>query len=310
MTRLRPFALALGAVLLATVTAGAAPPAKTPATTPAKTPAKQLFGAVREPAALEPQAIGFYSRGCVGGAEALPVTGPENGANGGGPLWQVMRLSRHRMYGHPELIAFLERFAQKVPQVSGWSGILVGDLSQPRGGPMISGHASHQVGLDADIWLTPSPGRVMSADARETTSAVVMVRADRRDIDPKSWRADHWKVIRTAAQDPQVERIFVNAAIKKALCREATGDRSWLGKVRPYWGHDYHMHVRLSCPASSPQCRHQEPPPKGEGCGSELNWWFTEAVLHPKPDKAPSKPKPQVTLKDLPPACAIVLEAK
>jgi len=47
-------------------------------------------------------------------------------------------------------------------------------------------------------------------------------------------------VIRAAAQEPRVERIFVNAAIKKALCREAKGDRSWLAKMRPWYGHDYH----------------------------------------------------------------------
>lgn len=271
------------------------------------TPAKELFGRTRAPTSeFLPEAIGFYSKGCLAGGEALPIDGPDTQ----GPLWQVMRLSRHRNFGHPQLIAFLERFAQKVPQVSSWKGILIGDMSQPRGGPMLTGHASHQVGLDADIWLTPSPGRSFTADEREKISATMMVRSDRRDIDPAHWRPDHWKVIRAAATDPGVERIFVNAAIKKALCRDASGDRGWLSKVRPYWGHDYHMHVRLTCPAGNAECKPQEAPPPGDGCGSELDWWFSDEVLHPKPEKEPAKPKPPLTLKDLPPECTVVLNGK
>jgi penicillin-insensitive murein endopeptidase len=302
------------ATLLGLLVAGApvlaqqvAPPAAVPgkpAARPAAAgplPAKELFGRVAGPAPLAARSIGFYSKGCLAGAQALAVNGPN---------WQVMRLSRNRNFGHPDLVAFLERFSAQVPKVSSWQGILVGDMSQPRGGPMLTGHASHQIGLDADIWLTPSPGRELSREEREKLSASMMVRADRRDIDPSNWRPDHWKVVRAAALDPRVERIFVNAAIKKALCREASGDRSFLAKVRPYWGHDYHMHVRLTCPPGNAECRPQEAPPTGEGCGSELDWWFTDEVLHPKPEPEPAKPKPPLTLADLPDACAAVLGAK
>ena len=305
-TALRARRIAQGATLAAALACAlTAAPALAQSPKPAGaagTPAKELFGrADTAAAALAPRAIGFYSKGCLAGGAALPVNGPN---------WQVMRLSRNRNWGHPELVAFLERFAAEVPKVAKWRGILVGDMAQPRGGPMRTGHASHQVGLDADIWLTPEPDRELSRDEREKISASMMVRADRRDIDPANWRPDHWKVIRLAARDPLVERIFVNAAIKKALCREATGDRSWLAKVRPYWGHDYHMHVRLSCPKDSPECRPQEAIPGGEGCDSELDWWFSDAVLNPKPDPTPSKPKPPLTLADLPEACTGVLNAR
>ena len=272
----------------------------------AAAPAKELFGAAARPAPLAARSIGFYSKGCLAGAEALPVTGP----GGGAPLWQAMRLSRNRNWGHPALVDFIERFAVAVPKVSGWSGILVGDMSQPRGGPMRTGHASHQVGLDVDIWLTPGPGRVLTPEDREKISATMMVRPDRLDVDPKAFTRDHVAVIRAAAQDPQVERIFVNAAIKKALCREAGSQRGWMDKVRPYWGHDAHMHVRLYCQKDSPDCRPQEPPPPGDGCGADLAWWFSDEVLHPKPSPTPSRPKPPLTLADLPAACAAVLEAK
>ncbi len=276
-------------------------------------PAKELFGAAATPAPLATRSIGFYSKGCLAGGTPLPADGPMNAASPAarsGPLWQAMRPSRNRAWGHPDLIAFLERFAAAVPQASRWPGILVGDMSQPRGGPMRTGHASHQVGLDADIWLTPSPGRALSVAERESLSATMLVRPDRLDVDAKVWTPDHLAVIRTAARDPRVERIFVNAAIKKALCRQADGDRSWLSKVRPYWGHDYHMHVRLFCPKDSPECRPQEPPAGDEGCGSELAWWFTDEVLHPKPSPKPEKPRPPLVLADLPPACAAVLEAR
>ena len=142
------------------------------------TPAKQLFGRQVVPAALAARTIGFYSHGCLAGGEALPVNGS---------AWQVMRLSRNRNWGHPALLAFLERFARKVPTVSHWPGILVGDMSQPRGGPMLTGHASHQIGLDADIWLTPMPNRELSRLEREEMSAANMVRPDRLDIDPAKW---------------------------------------------------------------------------------------------------------------------------
>src|SRR5246127_2231868 len=174
-----------------------------------KLAAKELFARKLLPAAMPTRVIGFYAKGCIAGAQALPI----NGAT-----WQVMRLSRNRNWAHPDMVALLERLAAKVHKDTGWSGILVGDMSQPRGGPMFTGHASHQVGLDADIWLTPMPNRRLSREEREEKSAGMMVREDRRDIDPKVWTPTHLAVIRDAAQEPTVERIFVNAAIKKALC--------------------------------------------------------------------------------------------
>lgn len=265
------------------------------------TPAKELFGRQAGPAPLAARTIGFYSRGCLAGGRALPVNGP---------AWEVMRLSRNRNWGHPALIAFLERFARKVPAVSHWPGILVGDLSQPRGGPMLTGHASHQIGLDADIWLTPMPDRELSLAEREEMSAVNVVRADRLDVDPARWTPDHLAVIKAAAQDREVQRIFVNAAIKKAICRDAAGDRSWLTKVRPYYGHDYHFHVRLACPQGEEACRDQDPAPPGDGCDASLAYWFSDPVLHPRPPKTPPRPKPPITMAQMPTECKNILTAR
>jgi penicillin-insensitive murein DD-endopeptidase len=264
--------------------------------------AKELFGRKVLPTAMPTRVVGFYAHGCIAGAEALPINGD---------TWQVMRLSRNRYFAHPDMVALIERLAAKAHKDAGWPGILVGDMSQPRGGPMFTGHASHQVGLDADIWLTPMPEKQLSRNEREEMSAVMMVRGDRLDIDPHVWTPTHLNVIRAAAQEPTVQRIFVNAAIKKALCREARGDRGWLSKVRPMYGHDYHFHIRIRCPpGSGTECEAQPDPAESEGCKpADLAYWFKDSVLHPKPPKVPPKPKPPMTMAALPAACKAVLNA-
>lgn len=266
-------------------------------------PAKQLFGAAKAPAKLAPRAIGFYARGCLAGAEPLAIDGP---------AWQAMRLSRNRNWGHPQLVALVERLATEAQKHDGWPGLLVGDLSQPRGGPMLTGHASHQIGLDADVWLTPMPDRRLTEKEREELSATSMLGADKLSVNPKIWTDNHVRLIKRAASYPEVDRIFVHPAIKKALCEGAskTGtDRSWLGKVRPYWGHHYHFHIRIGCPKDSASCRDQPASPRDDGCGKELDDWFKLLTAPPKPAK-PAKPKPPLTLAQLPNECRAVLEAE
>ena len=262
-----------------------------------KNAAKDLFGRKPTPANMQSRAIGFYTRGCLAGGTALPVNGKH---------WQVMRLSRNRNWGHPDLVRMLERLAEKGPKV-GWNGLLVGDMAQARGGPMLTGHQSHQVGLDADVWLTPMPHRELTRLEREEMSATNVVREDKRDIDPKVWTPGHLGILRAAAEDPAVERVLVNAAIKKALCREATGNRAWLRKVRPVYGHDYHFHIRIGCPKDSVGCKAQDPTPESEGCGSELSYWFQDKILNPPPPKEPPPPRKHMTLAELPLECRKVL---
>src|SRR5450432_3786964 len=177
-----------------------------------KTPAKDLFGRKPAPTKETAHVVGFYANGCLAGGNALPINGP---------AWQVMRLSRNRNWGHPTLIRFLETLATKVHKAGTWNGLLVGDMSQPRGGPMITGHASHQVGLDADIWLTAMPDHELTRQEREEMSATMVVADRRKDVDPKVWTPAHVAIIKAAAEDPLVERVFVNAAIKKTLCQAA-----------------------------------------------------------------------------------------
>lgn len=288
-------ATAAGAQTPGTVDPKPLPPLANPSDP--STPAKELFGRRTAPASMAARSIGSYARGCLAGGVALPVDGE---------AWQVMRLSRNRNWGHPKLVAFMERLAKRVPSINGWPGLLVSDMAQPAGGPMITGHASHQIGLDADVWLSPMPDRRLTRQEREEMSATDMVRADLLDVEPSVWTPQHTALIRAVSLEPEVARIFVNPAIKRALCRDAGRDRGWLTKVRPMWGHNYHFHIRLACPEGETACGDQDPPGGGDGCGAELDRWLTPDMLHPKPGPK----RPPLTMAQLPPECSRVLVAR
>ena len=282
-------------------------PKKKKAAKPAGPPAKLLFGAAKSPAPMGARAIGFYAKGCLAGATALPIDGP---------AWQAMRLSRNRNWGHPELIALVKKLGTEARAHDGWPGLLVGDISQPRGGPMLTGHASHQVGLDADIWLTPMPDRRLTEQERENLAATSMLAEDQISVDPKVWTEAHVRLLKRAASYPNVERIFVHPAIKKAMC-DATpkeGNRAWLHKIRAYWGHYYHFHVRIACPRGSTNCEAQAALPDDDGCGKELTQWLERVKPKPKPETPPpataakpAPPKPALTLEQLPAECRSVI---
>jgi penicillin-insensitive murein endopeptidase len=180
-------------------------------------------------------------------------------------------------------------------------------MSQPRGGPMLTGHASHQVGLDVDVWLTPMPARRLTEQEREDMSAISVVEVGPHEVYADRWSAALGRMIRRAALDPRVERIFVAPGIKKRLCETAGNDRGWLRQVRPYYGHNDHIHVRLSCPPGTP-CRAQSPPPPGDGCGADLDWWYTAEPYKPSPPS--NKPPREIMLRELPAACRNVLLAE
>jgi penicillin-insensitive murein DD-endopeptidase len=265
-------------------------------------PAKVLFSKVDGPAPLAARSIGFYSRGCVAGAEALPLDGSE---------WQVMRLSRNRYWGMPQLVAYIEQLAKDARARDGWPGLLVGDLGQPRGGPAPTGHLSHQTGLDVDIWFEPMPDRHLSPDEREKMGALsVLVPGTHFELDMRKWPEGLDRVLKRAAGYPEVERIFVNPGVKKVLCERAGDDRKWLRKIRPWYKHDDHFHVRLRCPSGMAGCRSQDPPPAGDGCGDSLSYWLGPEPWKPAPKpKKPPPPPREIMLSDLPAACAQILDA-
>jgi penicillin-insensitive murein endopeptidase len=276
----------------------------------AETTAAQLFSAQRQPTAGPAQPIGSYARGCAAGNVELPQTGP---------TWQVMRLSRDRNWGNPALVSYLEDLSQKVTAF-GWKGLYVGDMGNPRGGPMISGHASHQMGLDADIWYLPPSSLNLTAAQREKISAISIRTADQLSVN-ENWNSSYREVLKAAASDPRVDRIFVAAAIKLEICKTAKpADTAWLQRLRPWSGHDDHFHVRLKCPAGATLCATEgtsvsDLSKGGNGCDDTLAWWVSDAYLHPKPVKNPG-PKPphkkgprEFTMSDLPAQCMAVLQA-
>ena len=261
--------------------------------------AKNLFGGKALPAVLPAKSFGFYSKGCFSGGVAIATDGP---------TWQAMRLSRNRRWGHPKMIALIEKLSRDAVQ-DGWPGLLIGDISQPRGGPMMTGHASHQIGLDADIWLNPMPDHTLTPKERENMSAVSMIRKGGMYVDDRLWTPAHARLLKRAASYPEVERILVNPGIKKKLCDTVTGDRTWLRKVRPFWGHDYHFHIRIGCQPGSSECKSQAETTPGDGCDKSLDWWFTKAAKLPDDNADSPKARDKMTMKSLPNACMAVLNA-
>ncbi len=240
-------------------------------------------------------AIGSTGNGCLSGAAPLPADGVG---------YAVIRLSRRRYFGHPELIAFIEDLGRRA-RAAGLPPFLVGDMAQPRGGPLPFGHASHQTGIDVDIWFNLDAKVPRDPEAREEPDLPSMLKPGGEAVDPARFGPRQVRLLQLAAADPRVDRIFVNPTIKLALCRgfagaTETGD-GWLRRLRPWWGHDDHFHIRLRCPENAPACEPQVPVPDGTGCDPALEDW----THHQTPPK-PGKPAPPP---EMPAACRAVLAA-
>ena len=277
----------------------------------AETLANRLFGAKDTPSLQDSMPIGSYAKGCGAGMVELPETGP---------TWQAMRLSRNRNFGQPEMIDFLKDLSRTAADIGFGKGLYIGDISQPRGGPMTSGHASHQIGLDADIWMLPPRSLSLSEGEREAISSIPVRSADQRSV-TGNWTKVHRELLKQAALDPRVDRIFVAAAVKLEICKTAKAkDKKWLQKIRPIAGHDTHFHVRLKCPKGAGLCQTQKPTvaelsKNGDGCDETLTWWVTDYLdppkstgKKPKEDDAPRKKgSREFTMADLPKQCQGVL---
>jgi penicillin-insensitive murein endopeptidase len=242
--------------------------------------------------------IGTGDAGCIAGAVRLPDTAPG---------MQTIRLSRSTFWGAAEVVAGLLDLAKRAKAV-GLPDLYMNDISLPRGGPFHGIHASHQRGVDADVWLdVAGPHPVLPLAERDMIEPRSLVRPDGRGVDPAVWRPEHINLLKLAATEPGIDRLLVNPAIKRQLCQEVTGDRSWLRRVRPWYGHATHMHLHFRCPAGQAECVDQDPPPPGDGCDASLQWWFDQLDKPAKPPLPGPVPKPRPPV--LPPACQAIMSA-
>ena len=243
------------------------------------------------PAGAEPlRIVGGPGGGCIAGAVELPEEGPG---------FQTIRRSHSFFWGAPSTITAMETLARQA-RASGLPDLYMNDISKARGGPFPGVHASHMLGLDADVWLDVRPKAVLTPAMRDGLEVESLVRADGRGIEPGRWSPAHATLIRIAAALPDVDRILVNAAIKRQLCQAPAGERAWLRRVRPWYGHGAHMHIHFACPAGQTECHDQAPPPPGDGCDASLQWWFDRLDAPPGPVTATRTPV-------LPAACTAIL---
>ena len=264
---------------------------------------RELWSQFTTPAGESSTPLGYDSAGCLARAQALKIDSSS---------YYVMNLSRNRYYGHPNLINYLETLSAQVEKKN-LGALMIGDLSQIRGGPMSSGHASHQVGLDADIWFRRISAKEKQTMSREQIANLDVVYLAKDGGMTSDWNDSYSDILRMAAENELVERIFINPTIKKEICTKHPGE-PWLAKLRPWWGHDEHFHVRLACPKESPSCKAQKPPEPGDGCGDDLAWWFSdeakqdEKKLESSEKSDPLLPKECVELAKIPDT--VVVEQK
>ena len=229
------------------------------------------------------EVIGEYANGCVKGAVPL-----KSGTN-----YQVQVWGAGRNFGHPQLIDYIQKLVMKA-KAHHLPDLLIGDLSRYNGGSFgaSSSHGSHQSGLDVDISFDFATPRKTAYELSHPKDVYLV---DGQNRKTSNFTNERVALIYLAASDSRVERIFVAPGIKKTLCDVYQGhDRSWLQKIRPWYGHRGHMHVRLGCPLDSPLCVKQAVAPKGDGCGDELESWLHPkewAKAHPQPKNA--KPTPR-----------------
>jgi len=238
---------------------GSIEPGRRPSGGPSPFPAyAAIWHQQRTPTQGPAKVYGRTTSGCLAGAVALP-------ARGEGFIRR--RPGRRTGFGHPDLIEYLRRLGDANAR-SGMGDLVIGDMSLPRGGAFVHGHFSHQTGLDVDIAFKTLRDHVTPPSGAAEHGPV-----EAQEIRPRDQQRIE-SLLRMAAADEHVDRIFVGAKIKRLLCRTAVGDRRFLDVLRPWLGHQEHFHVRLKCPVDSPDCRPNEPMLSiPDDCAALSHWW-------------------------------------
>ncbi len=254
-----------------------------------------------EPSASRPAPIGCYAKGCIAGAVPLPVNGPS---------WQVMRLSRNRNWGHPDLVAYSKSSPRDAPRMTA-------------GRPPRRRHVAAARRPDADRPCQP-PDRarcrhLVPADARPHAVGRG-ARDDQLDLADQRQRLERRSGIwtdgfmppsRSAPRPTRRSRASSSTpAIKQELCddgrhrpRLAAQDPALVGPRRPF-----------PCPAVLPAGPGRL---RRSGRAAARRWlrrgtrlWSEPPPPPPKePTVQPIKPPPPMIMADLPAACSVVLKA-
>jgi len=129
-----------------------------------------------------------------------------------------------RRWGTDRLVRVVLSVAQRYHDAHPRSArIAIGDLSRPRGGDFgpqygYIGHASHQNGLDVDVYYPRADGRELAA-------------RDASEID--------------RGRSQEIVNRFLAAGAQVIFVGPNTGLRGPAGRVQPLAHHDNHLHVRL-----------------------------------------------------------------
>ena len=156
---------------------------------------------------------------------------------------------------------------------------------------MTWGHKSHQTGLDVDIYFAKKPQDELSDNDLKKLALISLLDKKQENINQDIWSKYYSNLLQRVSDDANVSRVFVNPIIKNQLCLDNKGDRSWLGKIRPWGGHYEHFHVRLKCDKNSEECIEQHSVPTGDGCGKELDNWLEKGLKVYSSNKKPVIPK-------------------
>ena len=163
-----------------------------------------------------------------------------------------LRMSPGRAFGTPELVNLLVDSAAELAWLKPDADrIVIGDISAQKGGP-VSGHRSHQGGIDADVAL-------FFHDGRQDPYGFMNPVPGAFDVET------NWLLIRSMVQTGLMERILIDQRYVDLLKRHAVkiGDLSpeeaqalfptdprerWKGgKIHHAPNHRDHLHVRVRC---------------------------------------------------------------
>jgi penicillin-insensitive murein endopeptidase len=211
------------------------------------------------------EAIGSYSNGSLSNADALPLKGPG---------FLKLFVPRKRNFSTIELNTLLKDAAKELARLyPEGERLQIGDQSAKKGGA-ISGHASHQNGLDVDIAYLRKNHREQSPNATAGFDEEFVLKGSvSKNFDLER----NWAALKLFSRLGELNRVFMDVEIKRALCKyaeshgELKAEAETLRALRPWPNHANHMHVRIHCPRGNSRCLAQEAPPPGPGCSaSEL----------------------------------------